>query len=297
MIERKTLNIKVEPALRFFPLQTLKCSLVSRFPRHYFQALQGDIEDMRIGVRQWASRYPVALLPLTGIIPKRTIGSGMTATRSGRALVSLLISLLLLTGCSGGQDKKAAIEAINKGMRKEALSVHVLLGRVSPKCAPIVHARGNQDLTTVTDYQAAEKGGLISMTPDGPGFWKVELVNPKPGLVEALKNSHRYGKDGCDYVLFNFSVAEKSVADINLHEISSEKAEAEFTWKWVLTPLGVRLVDSLNAQQRAQVNADLETSRLQSDPTFDLSDITQSSSPHPGKKSLKKSADGWVLDE
>src|SRR6266481_3151769 len=82
---------------------------------------------------------------------------------SSRVLASLLvISLLLMTGCSGGKDKKAAIEAINKGMRKDALSVHVLLGRVSPKCAPIVHAGGNQDLTTVTDYQAAEKGGLIS---------------------------------------------------------------------------------------------------------------------------------------
>jgi hypothetical protein len=218
-------------------------------------------------------------------------------TQMKNCLVLALTASLFLAGCSGGKDKKAAIQAINQAMRKEALSVHVLLGRVSPQCAPIVHAHGNQDLTTVTDYQAAEKGGLISMTPDGPGFWKVELVNPKPGLVEALKNAHRYGKDGCDYASFSFSVAEKSVADINLHEISSEKAEAQFTWKWGLTPFGTRIVDNFNAQQRAQVNANLETSRLQRDPTFDLADITQSSLPHPGKKLLKRSGDGWALDE
>ena len=217
---------------------------------------------------------------------------------SSRLLASLLvISSLLLAGCSGGKDKKSAIEAINKSMRKEALSVHVLLGRVSPKCAPVIGAGENQDLSTVIQYQAAQKAGLIAITPDGPGFWKVELVDPKPNLQEALKNAHHYGKDGCDYILFGSSVAEKSVADINLREISSEKAEAEFTWKWVLTPFGTRLVDNLNAQQRAQVNARVESSRLQSDPTFDLADITQSSSPHPGKKTLKKSGDGWVLDE
>lgn len=212
-------------------------------------------------------------------------------------LLLLGLAAGFLLGCSGSKDKKAAIEAINKGMRKEALSLHVLVGRVSPRCAPIVHASDNQDLPAVTEYQAAEKGGLISITPDGPGFWKVELVDPKPGLVEALKNAHHYGQDGCDYISFGSSVAEKSVADIILHEIGSEKAEAEFTWKWTLTPFGTRLVDNLSAQQRAQVNGKLGTARLQSDPTFDLADITQSSALHPGKKPLKKSGDEWVLDE
>lgn len=210
----------------------------------------------------------------------------------------LFVSFLLM-GCSGSKDKKAAMDAINKGMQREALSLRVVLGRVSPKCAPIVVASDNQDLTTVTEYQAAQKGGLITIAPDGPGFWKVEVLDPKPNVQEVLKNAHHYGKDGCDYFWFGSTVAEKSVADINLHEISPEKAEAEFTWKWGLTPFGTRIVDNLSPQQRAQVNAKLTILdiRLHSDPMFDLADITQSSSPHPGKKSLKKSGDGWVLDE
>lgn len=214
---------------------------------------------------------------------------------------SLILALAasLLVGCSGAKDKKAAVEAINKAMRKEALSLHVLLGRISPKCAPVVLASDNQDLTTATEYQAAQKGGLISITPDGPGFWKVDLVDPKPSVVDALKNAHHYGADGCDYTWFGSTVAEKSVADINLHEISSEKAEAEFTWKWALTPFGSRMVDNLSPQQRAQVNTKLRPvdPRLHFDPMFDLTDMTQSTAPHPGKKSLKKSGDGWVLDE
>src|ERR1051325_11974976 len=106
---------------------------------------------------------------------------------------------------------------------------------------------------------------MISITPDGPGFWKVEPVNPTPALVEFLKKAHYSGKDGCDYILLGFTVAEKSVAEINLHEIGSGKTEAEFTWKWGLTPFGTRLVDNFNAQQRAHLNVNLETARLQSD--------------------------------
>jgi hypothetical protein len=220
-------------------------------------------------------------------------------TQRKNSLVLALAALLLLAGCSGGKDKKAAIEAINKGMRKEALSLHVLLGRVGLGCAPIWASSDNKDLSMVPQFQAAQKGGLISITPDGPGFWKVELVDPKPNVQEALKNAHHYGTDGCDYYWFGTTVAEKSVTDINLHEISPDKAEAEFVWKWGLTPFGTRLVDNLSPQQRTQVNTKLTTvdRRLQPDPMFDLADITQSSSPHPGKKSLKRSGEGWVLDE
>jgi len=213
------------------------------------------------------------------------------------ASLGLVLAASLLLSCSGSKDNKAVIETINKDMRKEALSLYLSIGRVSPKCAPMIHANENQDLPTVAEYQAAQKGGMISITPDGTGFWKVEPVNPTPGLVEYLKSAHHSVKDGCDYTLVGFTVAEKSVADVNLREISSEKTEAEFTWKWGLTPFGTRLVDNFNAQQRAQLTVKLETARLQSDPTFNLADITQSSSPHPGKKSLKKSGDGWALDE
>jgi hypothetical protein len=218
-----------------------------------------------------------------------------------KALVSLLaVSSLLLTGCSSGKSKKAATEAINKGLRREGDVLFIFLGRVSHKCTPIVGLDENQDLTTETNFHAAQKAGLITITPDGPGFWKVELVNPRPDLVETLKKVQPVVRDGCEFVSFSFTVASKSVADVvNIHEITSEKAEVEYTWKWALTPAGVKLVDNLTQPELIQVNAKLEDvhHHYRPDPTFNLADMVQSSTPRPGKKMLKKSGDGWLLDE
>jgi hypothetical protein len=99
---------------------------------------------------------------------------------------------------------------------------------------------------------------------------------------------------------FIFTVASKDVAEIqNIHEITSQKAEVEYTWKWTLNPSGVRLVDNLTQPELIEVNASLQAVDLhrQPNPTFNLADMVQSATPHPGKAMLKKSGDGWVLDE
>lgn len=226
--------------------------------------------------------------------------------RIAAVLVSALLCIacaMLVTGCSQSRDKKAAEEAINKGLHKEALSLHVFIGRVSHKCTPIVGlglGESHDDLTRVTEYHAAQKAGLITIAPDGPEFWKVELVDPRPQIVEMLKTVPHTVKDGCDQFQYGFGVARKSVAGIvNLREISNEKTETEFTWKWELFPAGEKLLNALSQQERIQVNPYLVTSSQPQKPdqSFSLADMTLSSTPHPGKKTLKKSGDGWVLDE
>jgi len=256
---------------------------------------------MPVGAKQWASQCPIALLPLIGIIPKRTIGFGMTERRSIRVLAFLVvISSLLLTGCSSGKSKEAAVEALNKSWRREDVMLFVFVGRVSERCTPIVGLEKDGDLTKMTNFRAAQKAGLITITPDGTGFWKVEVVNPSPKLIALLNKVPHTVKDGCDWVAYSFSVGSKVVSEIaNIHEITGEKAEAEYTWKWALTPAGVKLVDKLSQPELIQVNANLEDlhHHYRPDPTFNLADMVESSTPRPGKKMLKKSGDGWVLDE
>ena len=215
-------------------------------------------------------------------------------------LLCVITSTLLLAGCSSGQSKQAAVEALNKGLHREKVGLFIRIGRLSQSCSDINGFEKDTDLTAVTNFRAAQKAGLITIAQDGPGFWKVELVNPKPEVVENLKNIKHTVRDGCDSVGFVFPVASKAVAEVvNIHEITSLKTEAEYTWKWMLDSPGVKLVDNLTQSDLIAVNANLQEVELhrRPNPTFNLADMVQSATPHPGKAMLKKSGDGWILDD
>jgi hypothetical protein len=216
----------------------------------------------------------------------------------GSLLLSVITSVLLLVGCSSGQSKQAAVEALNKGWHRESAMMFVKIGRLSQSCADIIGFEKDEDLTKVTNFRAAQKAGLITIAPDGPGFWKVELVNPNPKVVENLKTIKHTVRDGCDSMGFVFPVASKAVAEVlNVHEITSQTAEVEYTWKWTLVEPGVKLVDNLTHPELIELNAKLQDRNHQPIPNFNLADMTQSGTPRPGKATLKKSGDGWVMDE
>lgn len=236
---------------------------------------------------------------LTGL---RSAGRRWPESSAAVILALLTVFVPLLTaGCSRGTKQKAAAEALNKVLQREAIFLPLSLGRVGKPCGDIPgFANDVEDLTALTRFRAAERAGLVTIAPDGPGFWKVEPVGLKPELMEHLKTMKHNLKESCNSVHLNFAVASKSVvAIVNLQEITGEKAEAEYTWNWALTPAGTKLVNALNAQERVQLDNDLEKSGrpFLSDPTFSLADLTESSAPHPGKKMLKRSGDSWVLDE
>lgn len=234
---------------------------------------------------------------------ENTVGAGLfvKGMASGKSHLALLLcASFLLLGCSGGKDKKAATEAINKGLQKEGVALFLHLGRVGGPCGDEPAFVTTPDLPAQTLYYSAKKAGLIAITPDGSGFWKVDLVDGKPAVVEALKNADHNKKNGCDSVSFVFLVARKSVAELtNLREISGEKSEAEFTWKWELRPAGEKLLNALSQQELVQLNANLENTnrRQKTDPTFSLAHMTESTTPRPAKMTLKRSGEGWVLDE
>ena len=218
--------------------------------------------------------------------------------RHGSAFAILLIVsvFLLAAGCSRAQSSDAATEALNSHLKKEHLILMVVLGRVG-RCAPIGLVEGS-DLTSVTEYRDAQKAGLISIKPDGPGFWQVELINPKPNFAELLKKAPRTQKNGCDYIFASLGIASKQVAGkVDMHAITSDKAEVGFSWKWNLDPSGVKLVDSLSESERAELSPLIWASTTRRpDPTFNLADITGSSVTHPDRTTLKKSGDGWTID-
>lgn len=220
----------------------------------------------------------------------------------GLHLIAILVFLMVLcalSGCSRGRSEKAAIEALNQSFKHDPLVLRLYIGRVSSQCTPIVGLVRTPELTNVVEYRAAQKSGLINIAPDGPGFWKVNLISPNPKLAAALAKAPHLIKDGCDDQSVALTVASKTVVDlVSLQPVTSEKSDAVFTWKWALEPDGVKLVDHLSDQERLELAPQIErVNPLLHQSTFNLGDMTASTEPHQDKATLKKLGDGWAIDK
>ena len=169
-------------------------------------------------------------------------------------------------------------------MSKDSIKLVYMIGRVNGKCGNYTTL---EPIPAQTDFIAAQKAGLVTIAPDGPDFWKVELANAKPQVLENLKKAKYNEKDGCRSLTMFDTVATKSVVEIkNIYEVTSQKSEVEFTWKWGLAPTGVKLIDNLSQKELSQLNNDLRNPALlmKHDETFNLTDIRQSTTPHAGRK-------------
>jgi hypothetical protein len=207
-----------------------------------------------------------------------------------------ILMLLVLFGCSGSKGKKPTTEMLDRAMDREGIRLFISLGRLGSNCGvPFV----DRPIPEQVEFYASQKVGLISITPDGPGFWKVELVNPKPEVVEGLKKTSHNIKDGCDSMILGYTVATKSTTEItDFREIGSGKAEVDFLWKWALSPTGAKLVSFLTEQDVSQLNDKLKTTGLgPRNQSFSLTNMSQSSMPQSGRKTLLKSRDGWISAE
>lgn len=219
-----------------------------------------------------------------------------------KVLWAVLPVMLFFSMAYGLDDGKDAVTAVlNKGLQKEFVFFTLTIGKVGDDCGnrePYGHKV--QPLPTLPRFHAAQKAGIAKITPDSPGFWKVEVLNPNPGFLENLpRMKHEVGK-GCDSIPIIISVATKTVVDVaKIQEITSEKSEVTFTWKWKLTDLGEKLVNSLTEQERRELNTYIHPPHdpVNPDPTFNFTDLTTSLTPKSGKKALKKAGDSWVLDE
>jgi hypothetical protein len=217
-------------------------------------------------------------------------GNQQSERRISRLSVFLLATLFVLAaGCSGKKDQKAMIDALNKSMNRDRIMLNLPLGRVGKACADPNIESGPVPEQTV--YADAQKAGLITITPDGAGFWKVEWANPTSQMAEFLKKASHNTIDGCDSRSFSFSVAYKAVTQIqNVRKVNDDQAEVEFTWKWTLGSFGTKLVSGLSSQELAGLNEHLKNLALdpQRDPSFNIADMAQTGAPQTAKQTLSK---------
>ena len=225
-------------------------------------------------------------------------GNQQIERRPSRLSVLLLVTIVLLVaGCSGKKDQKAVIDALNKSMNRDRIMLALPLGRVGKACAD-----SNIESKPVPEqviYADAQKAGLITITPDGAGFWKVEWVNPSSQMADFLKKASHNTIDGCDSRSFSFSVAYKAVIQIqNVRKVDNNQTEVEFTWKWTLGSFGTKLVSGLSSQELAELDDHLKNPVLdqQHDSSFNITDMAQPGAPHTAKMLLSKSGNDWVAE-
>jgi hypothetical protein len=271
-MSRKTLDITVVPDRSLFALQTPAVRLLSRFPGEQLMSQAG--------------------------ITTRT-GLKWSAGRSTSRVSSLLVVGLLIfaAGFSEEKDTKAITDALNQSTNKDSIKLVYMIGRVSGKCGSFTEL---DPIPAQIDFIAAQKAGLVTIVPDGPGFWNVELANAKPQVLENLKKAKYNETDGCRSLTMFDTVATKSVVEVKrINKLINQKSEVEFTWKWTLAPTGIKLIDSLSQKQLSQLNDNLRNPALlmKHDDTFNLTDIRQSTTPQAAKKMLKKSGESWVVDQ
>ena len=214
-----------------------------------------------------------------------------------RLFAAFAVLFVLLSGCSGGLSRKAAGRAIeNSG---GAIMMGVTYGRLGTKCADEEKHVKNQDPATDIVHVASSAAELIRVTPDGPNFWKVELTGGKPSRPP-VRTSYRFVANGCDYEGILITLANQSVMDVgSINQITDSTAEAEYTWKWALTPAGAKIVDRLSLSQLAELDQAIGNNFLhdREESYFALADMGRSTSPHQSRATLKKSNDGWQVAE
>jgi hypothetical protein len=220
-------------------------------------------------------------------------------TRNIGKLSSLFIVVFLIfaVGFSNEKDTKGITDALNQSMNKDSIKLMYLIGRVNGKCGSFTK---REPIPAQIDFIAAQKAGLITIAPDGPDFWDVELANAKPQVLENLKKAPRNEKDGCRSLTMADTVATKSVVEVkNVYQVTSQTSEVEFTWKWTLAPTGIKLIDNLSQKELSELNGNLRNPALfmKNDATFNLMDMRQSTTPRSEKKMLRKSGESWVLAE
>jgi hypothetical protein len=224
---------------------------------------------------------------------KRSAGGNITRVPS----LFIVVLLIFAVGFSGEKDTKAITDALNLSMNKDSIKIVYAIGRVSGKCDSFTTL---EPIPAQIPFMAAQKAGLVTIAPDGPDFWKVELANAKPQVLENLKKAKYNEKDGCRSLTMGDTVATKSVVEVkSIYEVTSQKSEVEFTWKWVLAPTGIKLIDNLSQKELSELNDHLKNPALlmRHDTTFNLMDMKQSTMPRSEKKMLKKSGESWILAE
>jgi hypothetical protein len=154
---------------------------------------------------------------------------------------AFLILLAVLAGCSKNTlDKKMAAELIQKVYDKDYAAILADMGRLGSSCEMISDdgSSWTQDLTPSKNAAilALQAVGYATVTPDGPGFWKVELTEKGKALRhgDLLPGSAR---KGCENQTVDFLLGTRAVTKVTNITGDEKTATVEYSWKWKTTEL------------------------------------------------------------
>jgi hypothetical protein len=201
----------------------------------------------------------------------------------------------LLSARASEVSKDAAAPVVSKYLQSMGVGVLVTLGRVGTKCADNDQVK-NFDPTRDIQFVAGQKAGFLTITPDGPDFWKVELTEVKPAFAEAMKKVRHKIANGCDYQDFLFGIARRSLVEIiNVKPLTATTAEVQYTWKWEPFPSFAKLAEQLSPEQQSDLEKYIaKWVAPQNNLHFRVTDV-HGDEIRSGRRTLKLFDDGWRL--
>lgn len=210
----------------------------------------------------------------------------------------LLVVACFVPARANDLSKEAAGLTINKSLQSTMVEITLPVGRVGKKCADN-HEVSSFDPTEDIVFVAAREAGILTVAPElgADGFWRVGISEGYPALVEALKKIPHKVANGCDYQNLRLYIARKELVDVvNVKSTTDGLAEVEYTWRWAPSKPFASLAEQLSPEQQKDLEAYLSSLYAPlSDPRFRVADLGHDAKSKTGKRTLKKSDDGWHL--
>lgn len=208
-----------------------------------------------------------------------------------------ILLLLVLAGCSSNKlNNKTAAKVIRSPLAQDENTIVADIGRVGTKCVFSMDGKEvpiNLSPEATPEIIAAEAVGYLSVTPDGPGFWKVALTERGKAFVQGNPKPDPPRK-GCDYLQIIFLLGTPELVEVTGVTADENPPEVEYLWKWNVTDLGREL--RKDGKAFAALNQDQRTMLAK----FVLGRIHKLPIPVPpegytekGTVQLKKYTDGW----
>lgn len=151
--------------------------------------------------------------------------------------------LCLLTACSGSKmlDNKTAEERVKFYLNSDKSYFSTEVGRVGADCGT-AGSKGHEFSLGVTPSNSdttrvAEAAGYLSVTPDGAGFWKMELTE-KAKADGVAKFGRAFVQKGCDYKMVDLTIATPELIKVIGVTADENAPEVEYYWRWKATDLG-----------------------------------------------------------
>ena len=161
--------------------------------------------------------------------------------------LSLVLAVALLSGCSHDSlDRDSAAEKISSRLSANPKHIMLRIGRVGSHCETIDFHGESHEIDqdpNKNDSVVAVKAGYITAVPDGKGYWKVALTDKGQAFLNQYPARAREseGEKGCEFRQIDFPIATASLVNITGITAGDAERQVDYTWKWVVTDLGVAL--------------------------------------------------------